>query len=117
MASVDWKGSMPLTLFLFAVAAMFYGNVPVQDMFLGPIVLGVTWLLLIPLLAGVGVKKDANPWFIRAGTFAFIGAAFMLLDGTFINSGAWSQWLVQISMILSWLMASVGGLVILGTAK
>ena len=115
MAGTDWRGSLPLTVFLFAIAAMYFGNVPVSGTFLGNIVLGVVWLLLIPLFAGAGVKKDVNVWFVRAGVFAFIAAAFVLVGGTFIDPGGWSQWLVEIGIILSWLMAGVGGLVALGT--
>ncbi len=124
MAKIDWKGAMPLTIFLFAVAALYFGNVPVTDSFLGYIVLGTVWLLLIPLLNGAGVSKDINPWFIRAGAFAYIAAAFFLLGGTFISpeitAGTrpyWSSWLVEIGVILSWLMAGIGGLVALGTTK
>ncbi len=113
----EWRGSLPFTIFLFAVAALFFGNVPVQSMFLGQVLLGVTWLLLVPILTGAGVSKDVNVWFLRAGAFAFIAAAFVLLEGTFIDAGNWSSWLVQVGVVLSWLMAAIGGLITLGTAK
>jgi len=117
MATTDWKGSLPLTVFLFAVAAMYFGNVPIEETFFGHIILGTIWLLLIPVLAGAGVVKEVRPWFVRAGAFAFISGSFALLGGTFIDSGNWSSLLVQIGIILSWLMAGMGGLVALGTTK
>lgn len=120
MATTDWKGSLPLTLFLFAVAALFFSNAPVSfgDSFLGNIVIGTAWFLLVPLMAGAGVKKAVNAWFVRAGAFAFTAAAFVLVGGTFLDLGTiWSGWLVEIGIILSWLMAGIGGLVALGTTK
>lgn len=117
MVKSDWKGALPLTIFFFAVAALYFGNVPVGETFLGHVILGTVWLLLIPLLNGVGVSKDINAWFIRAGAFAYLAAAFVLLTGTFIDAGAWSRWLVEVGVILSWLMAGIGGLVTLGTTK
>ena len=115
--ALDWKGSLPLTMFLFAVAALYFGNVPVTGTFLGYIVLGTVWLLLIPVFMNIGAKKDVHAWFIRAAAFAYVAAAFMLLSGTFIDAGNWSTWLVQVSVILSWLMAGIGGLILLGTTK
>lgn len=117
MVNVEWKGSLPLTIFLFAVAALYLGNVPASNPFLGPIVLGTIWLLLIPLLSGIGASKDIKSWFVRAAAFAYIAGAFVLLNGTFIDVGNWSSWLVEIGIILSWLMAGIGGLIILGTVK
>ena len=108
---------MPFTVFLFAVAALFFGNVPVGSMFLGNVLLGVTWMLLVPVLNGAGVGKDVNVWFIRAGAFAFLAGAFMLLEGTFIDAGNWSAWLVQVGVVLSWLKAGIGSLIALGTTK
>lgn len=117
MAKVDWRGSLPLTIFLLAVAAMYYGSVPIAGTFFEGVIMGTVFLLLIPLLVGVGVSKDVSPWFIRAAAFMYIAAAFVLIGGTFIDVGAWSVWLIEVGTILAWLMAGIGGLVALGTAK
>jgi len=114
---MGWKGSLPLTIFLLAVAALYYGNAPVAGSFLGSIVVGTVWLLLIPLLSNVGVSKDVNAWFVRAAAFAYIAAAFILVGGTFVDAGNWSTWLIEVATILSWLMAGIGGLVALGTTR
>lgn len=117
IGTTEWRGSLPFIVFLFAVAALFFGNVPVESMFLGNVLLGVTWMLLVPILMNAGVNKDVNAWFVRAGAFAFLAAAFMLLEGTFIDAGNWSSWLVQVGVVLSWLMAGIGSLIALGTTK
>ena len=117
MAGNDWRGSLPLIVLLFAVAALSFGNVNVASGFIGSFVVGTAWLLLIPVLGGVGVGRDVNAWFVRAGAFAYIAAAFVLLNGTFIDSGNWSTWLVQVGWVLSWLMAGIGALIALGTTK
>ncbi|MBU2496486.1 MAG: hypothetical protein KJ767_00305 [Nanoarchaeota archaeon] len=125
MVKQDWKGALPLTIFFFAVAALFFSGAPLINLetgyffgtFLGNIILGTAWLLLIPLFSGVGVTKKVDVWFIRAGAFAFVSAAFILLSGTFIDTGSWSKWLVEVGIILSWLMAGIGSLIVLATAK
>ena len=116
-ANVDWKGSLPIITFLFAVAALSFAGVQLAGGFLGNIVIGTVWLLLAPLLSASGVSKEVNTWFVRAAAFAYLSAAFVLLGGTFIDTGNWSQWLVEIGIILSWLMAGIGGLIALGTTK
>lgn len=115
--TTDWKGSFPLTIFLLAVAALYFGNAPVSGTFLNYIVLGTVWLLLLPIFSESGISKEAKAWFVRAAAFAYISAAFMLLQGTFIDVASWSKWLVEIGAIFSWLMAGIGGIVILGTTK
>lgn len=125
MVKHDWKGALPLTIFFFAVAALFFSGAPLINLetgfffgtFFGNIILGTAWLLLIPLLNGVGVTKKTDSWFIRAGAFAFLSAAFVLLSGTFIDAGSWSKWIVEVTIILSWLMAGIGSLIVLATTK
>ncbi len=115
--AVEWKGSFPLIMLLFAVAAVSFSGLSVTGGFVGSVITAVAWFLLIPVMSSAGVTKEANPWFVRAAAFALFAASFVLLQGTFIDVREWSGWLVQVGLILSWLMAFIGSLVALSGTK
>lgn len=116
--ALDMKNSAwPLTLLLFAVGAMAYGGVTVTSGVLGSVILAAVWFLLVPVLMGSGVSRNAGTWFVRAGAFALGAAAVGASAGTFVDAGNWTSWLVQLAVVLSALMALIGSLVALAGSR
>ena len=108
--TVDWKGALPLIMLLFAVGAMGYGNVDVTGGVFGALVAAVAFLLLVPVLAGAGVSKDAQAWFVKAGAFGLAAAAFIMVSGNVVDVGGFSGILAELGIALSALMALIGAL-------
>ena len=109
--AVNWKSSIPILVW-FLVYALLVGWAKLQLVgFIAGLVIGVGWLLVIPLMYELGVAKVVNQWFQKAALWAFFAAAFGLAGLTLKKNQQWWTWIVDFGLLASGFFAMIGALI------
>lgn len=111
---VDKMQSFPLILLFFAIAALVYAGAELSfKSFWGLFVMSVALFLVTKVFTEFKEAPLAGLWFKKAAYTGFIAAAFSLIKGTFIDSGAysWSLVIVEIFVLLTWIFVTIGALI------
>jgi hypothetical protein len=103
---VSWLNIIPLVLFFFAAALMYWAGIGFTGFF-GSLIIPVSLFLLVPLLRYVGISKHATNWFVRAGLISLI-AVVMNLIPLFLNPTSWAFLVIDIAYLLTIVAVIIG---------
>ncbi len=113
MAMPKFNNTLPILLWFVVIGWITVAGRDITALkFLMPMAMALGWFLLVPLLNEVSVDSKAVTWFQKAGLLGLMGAAFAYLGyvGLLRTTGVWYNWLADVSVMASVLLAFFGAL-------